>query len=86
MHFSEFIPEILQREKDKLKEELKSVEEVLVIFDRTALLGEAFAIMVCFSQEEIFKPTQRLIHLEALAKVLKGDELAQRLISCLAVE
>ena len=65
---------------------MKSVEEVSVIFDGTARLGEALAIVVRFFQEGIFKPTQRLIRLEVLAKVLKGNELAQRLISCLAVE
>ena len=32
------------------------------------------------------KPTQRLIQLEVLAKALKGVELAQRLMSCLAVK
>ena len=32
------------------------------------------------------KPTQRLIRLEVLAKALKGEELAQRLKSCLAVD
>lgn len=36
--------------------------------------------------EGILEPTQRLTRLELLTKVLKGDELAQRLISCLAVD
>lgn len=37
-----------------------------------------------FFQEE-HKPSKRLIRLEVLTKALKGEELAQRLISCLAV-
>ena len=37
-----------------------------------------------FVQED-FKPTQRLVCLEVLAKPLKGQELAQRLMSCIAV-
>lgn len=31
------------------------------------------------------KPTQRLVHLEVLAKPLKGIELAQTLMTCIAV-
>ena len=49
-------------------------------------MGEALAIIIRFVQED-YKPTQRLIRLEVLAiKSLKGAELAQRLMSCLAVE
>ena len=51
-----------------------------------ALLGEALAIVVHFFQEDLYKPTQRLIRLEVLAKVLKREELTQRLICCLAVD
>ena len=65
--------------------ELESVKEASVIFDGTARMGEALAIIVRFVQED-FIPTQRLIRLEVLAKALKGDELAQRLMSCLAVK
>ena len=65
--------------------ELESVKEASVIFDGTARMGEALAIIGRFVQED-FIPTQRLIRLEVLAKSLKGDELAQRLVSCLAVK
>ena len=65
--------------------ELESVKEASVIFDGTARMGEALAIIVRFVQED-FIPTQRLIRLEVLAKALKGDELAQRLMSCLVVK
>ena len=54
-------------------------------FDGTARLGEALVIIIRFVQEN-FVPTQRLIRLEILAKALKGEELAQRLMSWLAVE
>ena len=77
-----FLQYYVQREKEKLKEELKSVEEVLVTFDGTARLGEGLAIVVRLFKEGIFKPTQCLIRLEELAKVLTIDELAHRLISC----
>ena len=33
-----------------------------------------------------FIPTQRFIRLEVLAKALKGNELAQKLMSCFAVK
>ena len=61
------------------------MKEASVIFDGTARMGEALAIVIRFVQED-FKPTQRLIQLEVLAKALKGVELAQRLMSCLAVK
>ena len=48
-------------------------------------MGEALGIIICYVQDN-FKPTQRLVRLEILAKVMKGEELAQRLMSCVAVE
>lgn len=73
---------MLENEKDKLKKELKDVKEASVIFAR---LGEALAVIVRYVQEN-FQPTQRLIRLDILAKALKGEELAQRLMSCLAAD
>ena len=64
---------------------LKIVKETSVIFDGTARMGEALAIIVRFVQED-FIPTRHLIRLKVLAKALKADELAQRLMSCLAVK
>ena len=84
-HLSELIPAVLENEKDKLKKELKDVKEASVIFDGTARLGEALAVIVRYVQEN-FQPTQRPIRLDILAKALKGEELAQRLMSCLAVD
>ena len=77
----ELIPAVLEKEKDNVKD----VKEACVIFDRTARLGEALVIIIRFVQEN-FIPTQRIICLEILAKSLKGEELAQRLMSCLAVD
>ena len=82
---SELIPAVLEKEKNKLKDELQDVKQVSVIFDGTARLGKALAIIIRYVQDN-FKPTQRLVHLEILAKAMKGEELAQRLMSCLAVE
>ena len=48
-------------------------------------MREALVIIIRYSQDN-FVPTQRLIRLEILAKALKGEELAQRLMFCLAVD
>lgn len=84
-NLSEIIPAVLEKEKQKIQSELQNVKEASVIFDGTARLGEAVAIILRYVQED-FRPTQRLIRLEVLAKSLKGDELAQKLLSCLAVD
>ena len=84
-HLNELIPTVLDKEEETLKEELKVAKEASVFLDGTARLGEALAIVVRFIQED-FKPTQRLVRLEVLAKTLKGEELAQRLMSCLAMD
>ena len=84
-HLNEVIPSVLDKEKETLKGELKVAKEASVIFDGTARLDEALAIVVRYIQVD-FKPTQRLVRLEVLAKALKGEELAQRLMSCLAVD
>ena len=84
-NLSELIPAVLEKEREKIKNELQDINEASIIFDGTARLGEALAIIIRFAQED-YKPTQRLIRLEVLAKSLKGAELAQRLMSCLAVE
>ena len=62
-HLSELIPAVLEKEKETLKEELKIATEASVIFDGTARLGVALAIVVRYIQED-FKPTQRLVGLE----------------------
>ena len=82
---SELIPAVLEKEREKIKNELKDIKEASIIFDGTARLGEALAIIIRYVQGD-YKPTQRLIQLEVLVKALKGDELAQRLRSCLAVD
>ena len=45
-HLSELIPAVLDKEKETLKEELKVAKKASVIFDGTARLGEALAIVV----------------------------------------
>ena len=59
-HMNELIPAVLEKEKNKLKDEPQGVKQVSVIFDGTARLGEAFAIIIRYVQDD-FKPTQRLV-------------------------
>ena len=83
-HMKDLIPAVLEKEKEELKAELPNVKEASIIFDGTARLGEALAIVLPFVKEDC-KPTQRLVRLEVLAKPLKGNESAQRLMTCIAV-
>ena len=83
-HRNDLFPAVSEKEKEKLKAELHNVKEASIIFDGTARLGEALAVVLRFVQEDC-KPTQRLVRLEVLAKPLKGNELAQRLMTCIAV-
>ena len=71
--------------KSKLKEELNDVKQASFIFDGTARLEEALVIIIRYIQEN-FVPTQHLICLEILAKAMKGEELVQKLMTCLAVD
>ena len=75
----------MRKKRTNSRTNSKGVKQVSVIFDGTARLGEALAIIIRYVQDN-FKPTQRLVRLEILAKAMKGEELAQRLMSCLAVE
>ena len=56
----DIIPSVLEKEREKIKAEIQNVQEVSMIFDGTARLGEALAIVIRYVQEN-FKPTQRLI-------------------------
>ena len=82
-HMKDLIPAVLEKEKEKLKAEVHNLKETSIIFDWTARLGEALAIVLRFVQEDC-KPTQRLVRLEVLAKPLKGNALAQRLMTRIA--
>ena len=48
-------------------------------------MGEATVIIICYVQDN-FSPTQHIIRLEFLAKALKLEGLAQRLMFCLVVD
>ena len=83
-HMNSLILAVLEKEKEKLKAELHNVKKASIIFDGTAQLGEALAIVLRFVREDC-KPTQHLVRLEVLAKPLKGNESAQKLMTCIAI-
>ena len=69
-HMKDIIPSVLVREQEKVKAKLQKVKHVSVIFDGTAQLGEALAIVAHYVGRD-FKPTQCLVGLEILAKPMK---------------
>ena len=84
-HLAEFIPMIRQKEIDFVKSGIAANSAFPVIFDGSTRLGEALAIIVRFIDKD-WNIQQRLLKLEILAKSMNAEELAQRLIQCLAVE
>ncbi|CAB4024421.1 RNA-directed DNA polymerase from transposon BS [Paramuricea clavata] len=84
-HLSETIPLSLDKEKETLKTDISDGDEFSVMFDGSCRLGEVLAIVLRYIDTR-WNIQQRLLKLETLAKSLKSQELAQRLIHCLAVE
>ena len=84
-HLSEIIPQVMEKQKETLKNEIAPHDGFSVVFDGSSRLGEALAIVIRFIDKD-WNIQQRLVRLETLAKSLKHQELAQRLIQCLAVD
>ena len=76
---------MLDKEKETLKTDISDGDEFSVMFDGSSRLGEVLAIVLRYIDTR-WNIQQRLLKLETLAKSLKSQELAQRLIQCLAVE
>ena len=76
---------ILQKKIDFVKSEIAANSAFPEIFDESTRLGEALAIIVCFIEKD-WNIQQRPLKLEILAKSMNVEELAQRLIQCLAVD
>lgn len=83
-HLSELIPLILKKEKDCVKSEIATSDNFSVIFDGSTRLGEALVVVRFIDNR--WRIQQRLVKLEVLAKSMNAEQLAQRLIQCLAVE
>ena len=84
-HLSEIIPQVIEREKEILKTKIAPQDGFSLIFDGKSRLCKALAIVI-WSIDKNWNIQERLVRLETLAKSLKHQELAQRLIQCLAVD
>ena len=78
----QLIPFVRKEEKEMRKGEI-SGKNISMIFNATARLGEALAIIVRFITDE-WEIKQRLLCLQLTAKSLKGEELARDIITVLA--
>lgn len=61
-HMNDLIPAVLDKEKEKLKAELGVVKEASIIFDGTARLGEALAIVIRFVQQVLSVVRSKFLH------------------------
>ena len=77
----QLIPFVRKEEEEMIKGEIG--HNVSVISDGTTRLGEALAIVVRFITAD-WEIKQRLVRLQLIAKSLKGDELACKIITVLA--
>ena len=82
-HLADYIPVLLQQEKETLKNEIQG-EPVSVVFDGTTREGEALAVVVRFVRG--WKLQQRLVRLLLLARPITGDELAREILTVLSTE
>ena len=80
-NMQQLIP-FIRKEEEMIKREI-SGNNVSMIFDGTARLGEALAIVLRFVTAD-WEIKQRLVRLQLIAKSLKGEELARELITVLA--
>ena len=82
-HLGQYIPPLLQQEKEKLRSELDGAF-VSAIFDGTTRNGEALAVVVRFIKN--WNIEQRLVRLSLLAKSVNGDELAREILTILSTQ
>ena len=78
----DLIPFVYSQVQQKTKAELNE-KYVSVIFDGTAKLVEAFAVVVYFVSDKQLK--KRLIKFQMLPKSMTGEEIAQEVISILQI-
>ena len=83
-HMSDLVPFILKEEQCRIRKEIAD-KHVAVIFDGTTRLGEALAIVLRFVSDD-WTLEQRLVRMQLLAKILKGEEIARELIHVLSTD
>ncbi len=67
-HLSEIIPNVMEREKETLKNEIAPIDGFSVIFDGSCRLGEALGIVIRFINKN-WNIQEMLVRLETLARV-----------------
>ena len=82
-HLRQVLPFIWHEEIAKIKEEI-SGRPVLIIFDGTTHVAEAFVLVLRFVDDWLVK--QRVCRLKLLAKSLAGEEIARLLVEILSTE
>lgn len=82
-HLANYIPPLLKREKQIIREEIQD-QAVSVVFDGTSRLGEALAIVIRFCSGWSIK--QKLVRMSMLAKSLSGEEVAREVLTVLSTE
>ena len=82
-HLAQYVPFVLETEKERIREEVSEAEFVSVLFDGSTRQGEALAVIVRFVDKE-FEIQQLLVRLNVLAKSLNAQQLAREIIIALS--
>ena len=82
-HLAQYIPFVLETEKERIGKEIKEAEFVSTIFDGSTRQGEALAVLIRFVSPE-FEIKQFLGRFHVLSKSLTGEQLAREIITTLS--
>ena len=83
-HMSDLIPLLVSQEQADVKGELCG-RPVSIVFNGTTRLGEAMAVVVRYIDTS-FSIQQRLIHLQVVAKSMRGEEIAREIIATISTQ
>ena len=84
-HLAQYIPFVLETEKERIGKEIKEAEFVSTIFDGSTRQGEALAVLICFISPE-FEIKQFLGRFHVLSKSLTREQLAREIITTLSTD
>ena len=84
-HLASYISFLLEVEREKLKEELKEMPFISVIFDGSTHLGEMLVVLVRYVGCNL-EICQRLVRVHVLAKSLNVQQLAREIITTLSTD
>ena len=84
-HLAQYIPFVLETEKEIIGKEIKEAEFVSTIFDGNTRQGEALAVLIRFISPEC-EVKQFLGRFHVLSKSLTGEQLAREIITTLSTD